>query len=65
MFPDWGVLRVSQPDARASLSPFGKTDDINSLHFDGYRPSTVQELLMKNKIKGNSPYKPAKQFAKV
>jgi len=40
-------------------------EDINSLHFDGYRPSTVQELLMKNKVQANSPYKPPKQYAQV
>jgi len=54
--------RGFKPDGRASPGPFAKADDINSLKFEGYRPATVQELIEKKKIEGNSRIMPSKSF---
>lgn len=34
-------------DARAPTPPFSKDDDVNSIHSDPFRPSTVQEIIEK------------------
>jgi len=34
-------------DARAPTPPFSKNDDVNSIHSDPFRPSTVQEIIEK------------------